>query len=219
MPPLSPTSSVIVSSILAYLIGGLPFGYWFVQSSSGQDLRTMGSGNIGATNVHRNLGYKAGIAVLALDILKGFLAAWLAALIAPGRPLVLACAALAVMLGHCYPVVLRFKGGKAVACFVGAFAFIAPLPLAATLAVFLLVVAFARYVSLASIVAVWLFPLLFWFLSHPPLPLIVASILAAMLITYRHKGNISRLRSGAEDPFSLKRARAATDQFPQRAAK
>ncbi len=90
----------------------------------------MGSGNIGATNVHRSIGWKAGIVVLLLDILKGFVAVWLAVVLNHGYVLALALSAIAVMLGHCYPILLRFKGGKAVACFIGAFLYIAPLAIA-----------------------------------------------------------------------------------------
>jgi len=210
--PLPPAATVAIFSVAAYLIGGLPFGYWFVRLSAGQDVRTIGSGNIGATNVHRTLGHKAGIIVLALDILKGFVAVWLAAVIGFGGPLALACATVAVMLGHCYPPLLGFRGGKAVACFVGAFLYIAPLALVAALAVLILVVAIARFVSLASIISVWVFPFLLWWIDRPPRPILIASIVAALLITYRHRGNISRLRRGIEPAFSLKRAAAEPEQ-------
>ena len=118
---------VTVAAIAAYLIGGLPFGYWFVRFSLGKDIRTMGSGNIGATNVHRSAGSKAGLIVLALDIFKGFLAVWLAAALTHGAAPALAAATVAVMPRHCYPVFLGFKGGKAVACYVGAVLYLAPM--------------------------------------------------------------------------------------------
>src|SRR5690348_4359684 len=120
-----------LTTITAYLLGGVPFGYLFVRFALGKDIRSMGSGNIGATNVHRSAGGKAGVVVLLLDIAKGFIAVWIAALLNPGSPLALAFAATAVMIGHAFPVFLRFKGGKAVACFIGAFLYIAPLALAA----------------------------------------------------------------------------------------
>jgi glycerol-3-phosphate acyltransferase PlsY len=193
-----------ISTLLAYFLGGLPFGYWFVRLSSGQDIRTMGSGNIGATNVHRTAGKKAGLIVLFLDILKGFLAVWIASLLTHGNVLALALAAAAAMLGHCYPLLLRFKGGKAVACFIGAFAFITPLPLLATTLVFVAVVALSKYISLGSILGALVFPLLVWLLQRPPRDILLASIFAAALIIYRHQGNISRLRRGKEPTFSLK---------------
>src|SRR3954451_7267575 len=109
----------ICTSLLSYLIGGIPFGYWFVRVTSGEDIRKLGSGNIGATNVHRTRGRKAGLIVLLLDILKGFAAVFMTARVTGDDSLAVALSAVAVMLGHCFPVFLRFKGGKAVACFVG----------------------------------------------------------------------------------------------------
>lgn len=169
----------------------------------------MGSGNIGATNVHRSAGGKAGLAVLLLDIGKGVLAVWLADLATGGDPRGLALAAAAVMLGHCYPAFLHFRGGKAVACFIGAFVYIAPLALLVSVCVFIVVLAASRYVSLASIIAALLFPVAVWFVEHPPAAIFAASIFAALLIVYRHRGNIVRLRSGAEHVFSLKGGKAA----------
>ena len=164
----------------------------------------MGSGNIGATNVHRTFGRKAGIVVLLLDVAKGWIAVFLAGAGTHGNPLAVALAIAAVMLGHCYPVFLNFKGGKAVACFIGAFLYAAPLALLAVLAFFVLVVALSRYISLGSVLSAAAFPFAVGFIENPPLPILLASVFAAMLIIYRHKGNISRLRSGTEHPFSLK---------------
>lgn len=193
-----------LAALAAYLIGGLPFGYWFVRFSSGQDIRTMGSGNIGATNVHRSAGKKAGFIVLALDILKGFLALWIAALITDNATLGLAVATVAVMLGHCYPVFLGFKGGKAVACFVGAALYLAPTALLVTLVIFIAIVVMSKYISLASILSALLFPVVYWAIDRPVRELLIASIVAGLLIVYRHKGNIQRLRAGTENVFSLK---------------
>jgi acyl phosphate:glycerol-3-phosphate acyltransferase len=195
---------VIVSTVLAYLLGGLPFGYWFVRLVSGRDIRTMGSGNIGATNVQRSMGMKAGLAVLFLDIFKGFLAVWVAAVWTHSNAAALALAVAAVMLGHCYPIFLRFKGGKAVACFVGAFLYLAPLALLATTAVFVLVVAATKYVSLGSILGAFIFPFALWSINRPPRSILYASIFAAVLVIYRHKGNIARLRTGKENRFGRK---------------
>jgi len=189
---------------LAYLIGGLPFGYWFVRLSAGKDIRKMGSGNIGATNVHRSFGRKAGVVVLLLDICKGFIAVRLAAELTNGASQALGLAAVAVMLGHCYPVLLRFKGGKAVACFVGAFLYITPLALAISAVVFFAVVKFSKYISLGSIFGAISFPFAVWLSNRSPRFILAASILAALLIVYRHRTNISRLRSGREHAFSLK---------------
>jgi acyl phosphate:glycerol-3-phosphate acyltransferase len=203
---VSANSSVIlvISTVLGYLIGGLPFGYWFIRLSSGKDIRTMGSGNIGATNVQRTAGTKAGLIVLLLDILKGYGAVWIAGRLSHDTSSALALSAVAVMLGHCYPVFLRFKGGKAVACFIGAFAYIAPAALVAVLAVFVIIVAFTRYISLGSIIGALLFPLAVWVIYRPDASILAASITAALLIIYRHRANISRLRTGKEHVFSLK---------------
>lgn len=194
----------IISTILAYLIGGLPFGYLFVRFSLGKDVRTMGSGNIGATNVHRTAGKKAGFIVLLLDIVKGFVAVWIAGVITHGSIVGLGLAAAAVMIGHCYPVLLGFKGGKAVACFIGAFLYLAPASLFITILIFITVVAFSKYISLGSITAALLFPIVMWFVQHPPKPLLFAAIFSAALIIYRHHANIGRLLRGTENVFSLK---------------
>jgi glycerol-3-phosphate acyltransferase PlsY len=195
---------LVVSTVLAYLIGGLPFGYLFVRFSLGKDVRTMGSGNIGATNVHRTAGQKAGVIVLLLDILKGFIAVWLAALISHDSAPALALAAAGVMVGHCYPIFLGFKGGKAVACFIGAFLYLAPIALLITTVIFVIVVAGSKYISLGSIVGAILFPVIMWLVEHPPRVLLYAAVFSAMLIVYRHKANIGRLLRGKENVFSLK---------------
>jgi acyl phosphate:glycerol-3-phosphate acyltransferase len=196
--------TIVFSTLLAYIIGGLPFGFWFVKLSSGSDIRTMGSGNIGATNVQRTAGTKAGLIVLTLDILKGFLAVWLAGLMNHRDLTAMALAACAVMVGHCYPLFLRFKGGKAVACFIGAFAMLTLFPLLAVVAVFILTVAFSRFVSLGSVVGALVFPFLVWFIQHPPAPLVYAAIFAGVLVLYRHRANIGRLLAGTESVFSFK---------------
>lgn len=198
--------AIAIAAVVAYFIGGMPFGYWFVRVSIGKDIRSMGSGNIGATNVHRSVGRKAGLIVLILDILKGFIAVWIAALLTGTDPVGLGCAAVAVILGHCYPALLGFRGGKGVACFVGAFSYLAPLALICAIAIFILVVALTKYISLGSIFAALLFPLFVWLLDAP-LAILVASLAAAILIIYRHRANIARLRSGKEHIFLLKGGR------------
>lgn len=196
--------SLIAATVIAYLLGGVPFGYLFVRFALGKDIRTMGSGNIGATNVHRSAGGKAGVFVLLLDILKGYLAVWIAGTLTHNSATGVALAAAAVMVGHSFPVFLRFKGGKAVACFIGAFLYIAPLALVAVLAVFVLIVSVSKYISLGSILAALLFPVAVWFIMHPAMPILAAAIFAGLLITYRHKANIQRLLAGNENVFSLK---------------
>ncbi len=108
------------------------------------------------------------------------------------------------MLGHCYPLLLGFKGGKAVACFVGAFAYIAPLAVAVTIAIFILVVVWKPYISLGSVIAALLFPITVWLTSKPAPAILAASIAAGVLIVFRHKANIIRLKNGNEHVFSFK---------------
>src|SRR6516225_951369 len=179
--------------IIAYLLGAIPVGYLLVKLSTGKDVRESGSRNIGATNVLRTTNRALGLTTLVLDIAKGFLAAWIAGRLTGDSPLWTSAAALAVIAGHAYPVFLRFKGGKAVASFMGAFLYVAPIPLLASLIVFAAVVAKTRYISAGSIMAVASFPLAVWLISHPPHEVIVHTLIAAAFIVYRHKENIGRI--------------------------
>jgi glycerol-3-phosphate acyltransferase PlsY len=193
----------ILALVGAYLIGSLPFGFLLVKWKTGTDVRSAGSGNIGATNVLRTTGRTLAVLTLLLDIVKGYLAVWLAAYLTSGNIVWMSAAAVAVMAGHAYPVFLRFKGGKAVASFIGAFLFLTPLALAAVTAVFIAAVAYSRYISLGSILGAGMFPLAVWLLEQPPLPLLAASIACSALILYRHRSNIERIRSGAEHVFKF----------------
>ncbi|HEY3740055.1 MAG TPA: glycerol-3-phosphate 1-O-acyltransferase PlsY [Bryobacteraceae bacterium] len=187
--------------VLCYLIGAIPFGFLLVKLRSGDDVRSSGSGNIGATNVLRTQGRAMGVATLLLDALKGFLAVWLMSYMTSGSILWTSAAAVAVMLGHVYPIFLKFHGGKAVATFIGAFLYIAPWPLLAVLIVFVIVVAATKFISLGSIVAAACFPFGVWFIMHPESPLLLAALIAAILILYKHKANMGRLRAGSENVF------------------
>jgi|SRR5580658_7403967 glycerol-3-phosphate acyltransferase PlsY len=191
----------LISLIAAYLLGSIPFGFLLVKIGAGRDVRASGSGNIGATNVLRTTNRALGAATLVLDIAKGFLAVWLAAQLTHGDIMWTSTAALAVIAGHAYPVFLAFKGGKAVATFIGAFFYLTPVALAAALVVFLVVAAGTRYVSAGSIVAVGTFPLGVWLIDHPPHEILLHSIIAAAFIIYRHKSNLERLRAGTEYAF------------------
>lgn len=192
-----------LSLLTAYLIGGIPFGYFLVRATTGRDVRALGSGNIGATNVLRTAGRVLGVSTLVLDGAKGFLAVWLAARWTDGSPLWTSAAALAAMAGHAYPVFLRFRGGKAVASFIGAYLYVAPLPLLAVLIVFVALVAYSRYISLGSVVAAGTFPLAVWMILHPPLAVTACAAAAGAFIVYRHKANIERLRAGTENALNL----------------
>src|ERR1017187_776170 len=165
-PParVSPTRRMIPYLILPidYLIGAIPFGYLVVKLRTGQDIRSSGSGNIGATNVLRTTGRLLGVLTLALDILKGFMAVWLMAYFTAGDPWWTSAAALAAMAGHAHPVFLGCQGGKAVASLIGAFLYLTTIPLLAVVVVFAIVVAATRYISLGSIIAAGTFPLGVW---------------------------------------------------------
>jgi glycerol-3-phosphate acyltransferase PlsY len=189
--------------VIAYLLGDIPFGFLLVKLTTGRDVRASGSGNIGATNVLRTTGRAAGVATLLLDIAKGYLAVWIEGRLSGSSLEWMSAAALAVMIGHSYPVFLRFKGGKAVAAFVGAYLCLTPLPLAATLIVFIAIVAWTGHISLGSIIAAGTFPLAVWLIEHPPLIVVASTILAGALIIYRHRENLVRLRAGTESLFSF----------------
>ena len=189
--------------VAAYLIGGIPFGYLLVKLKRGEDVRSMGSGNIGATNVLRTTGRVLGFATLLLDIAKGAAAVWLADRFLNGSIQWMSLAALAVMAGHAYPVFLKFKGGKAVASFVGAFLYLTPLPLAAMLVVFVITVAVTRYISLGSVLAAGFFPIAVFLIEHPPAIVVLAAAIAGIFIVVRHRSNLERIRAGNENVFSL----------------
>jgi len=184
---------------LAFLLGSIPSGYLLYRARTGADIRGAGSGNIGATNVLRTAGAGLGVATLALDALKGWLAVALAMRWAGGEAGVIAAALALVVLGHLYTPWLRFRGGKGVAAALGAFLALAPLALAQALVVFALVLAAWRYVSLASMAACVALPLLL-LAARPPLPTPELGVAAgvAVLIIVRHRANLARLRQGTE---------------------
>ena len=193
-------------AVLAYLLGAIPFGLILVRVARGEDVRLTGSGNIGATNVARSGGAKLGVATLILDALKGYLAVRVAIFITGQRSigdvgLAAAIAALCAILGHVFPVWLRFRGGKGVATAVGAFLGLAPRAVMVVFAIFLIIVMIFRYVSLGSIVASAVFPMLAFFLyrgSSSPADLAVM-FGASLLIILKHRGNIKRLLNGTEN--------------------
>ncbi len=187
---------------IAYLLGAVPFGYLLVRWKTGKDVRAQGSGNIGATNVMRTTGRGAGIATLLLDIAKGWAAVWIAGRLTEQDALWMSVAALAVMAGHAYPVFLKFQGGKAVASFVGAFLCLAPGALAVEAIIFVVIVAWTRYISMGSIVGAATFPLAVWLITKMGIPAIAAAVAGAFII-YRHSSNIRRLRAGTENRFKL----------------
>lgn len=195
----------LLAIAIAYLLGAIPFGFLAVKFTSGKDIREAGSGNIGATNVLRTTGRLPAVITLVLDIAKGFAAVWIAAALTENSPLWTAAAALTVMAGHSYPVFLRFRGGRAVASFIGAFLYLTPEAMLAALALFVVIVAGTRYISAGSVIAAGTFPLAVWLILHPPLEVLAASIIAAVFIVIRHKDNLQRIHAGTENVFRWNR--------------
>ena len=199
----------VAVALISYLLGSVPFGYLLVRIFRGADIRQTGSGNIGATNVARTGAKGLALATLLLDAGKGLLAVFAAHLIygAAGgadprtQYVLMSLAAVFAISGHVFPVWLKFRGGKGVAASVGAYLLIAPIALLLSAAVFLALALTFRFISLASIIAITLFPVFVHVLypQHPEvLPFIVA---AAAVIVVRHRGNIRRLLAGTEPRF------------------
>ncbi len=189
--------------LAAYILGGIPFGYLLVRFTTGADVRHMGSGNIGATNVLRTTGRLAGMFTLLFDVGKGWVAVWLMGHFTKQDPLWMSLAAIAVVLGHAYSIFLKFQGGKAVASFVGAFLYLTPLTVAAITIVFIAAVWYSRHISFGSIAGAALFPFGVWMIEHPPHPVLIASIGCGGFVIWRHWSNVQRLRAGTENVFTF----------------
>ena len=192
----------IILTILSYLLGSVPSGF-LVGSSAGVDVRSAGSGNIGATNVARTLGWKKGLVTLFADLSKGFLPVLAAHLLDLGNAAA-AAAGLAAFAGHLYPVFLRFKGGKGVATATGVYLAAMPLGILVVVGVFVLVMLAARRVSLASLSAAVLAPVVAWTLSYPE-EVAWMSVVIGFLVVVRHRENIRRLMAGEEPRLELRR--------------
>ena len=199
--------SVLWIPFAAYFLGSIPFGVLIAKLFGGDDVRKTCSGNIGATNVARAAGPLAGLLTLLFDVVKGAAPVWVAARFTNDSATWMTIAGLAALAGHCFPVWLGFRGGKGVATAAGVFLALCPLALLGALILFVLVVAFWRYVSLASIAAAASMPLLIYFLWAPhraPPPIVTfGALAAAALIIYKHYANIQRLLQGEEPKFSL----------------
>ena len=187
-----------LSAAIAYILGSIPFGYLLVRGKKGIDVRATGSGSTGATNVMRSLGAAGFVATLLLDLSKGFAAVHIASRITSEDPRWIAAAAVGAIIGHCFPVWLNFRGGKGVATALGVFLALAPREVGIAFGVFILLVAAFRYVSLGSMLAAAVFPLLYYLLRHPPMLLVAASGASAAIIIARHHENIVRLLNGTE---------------------
>jgi glycerol-3-phosphate acyltransferase PlsY len=180
----------------AYLIGSIPFALILARRWGAVDLRRTGSGNLGAANVMRASGLTAGAVVAALDMAKGAASVWLAGRLS-GEPAAPAVAGLAAIVGHIYPIWLRFRGGKGVATACGAFAVLAPVAVAPALALFVGVVWLTRYISLGSMLATIALPPLAYAFGSPDSVVAVATA-AAAIIVFRHRSNLARLRAHTE---------------------
>ena len=183
--------------LFAYLLGSLPTALVVVRLFTGDDVRRKGSGNVGATNALRAAGWKAGVVVTVIDVAKGALPVWLMRLYNP-ESVWIAAAMLAAVLGHCYPVWLKFRGGKGVATGFGSFLVIAPLSALAALALWFVVLVIWRWVSLASMVASASFPMILKLIDNPDLVTLIAVSAAAVLIILRHGSNIRNMLAGKE---------------------
>src|SRR5947209_18151073 len=203
----------LVAILLAYFLGAIPFGVMLAKLFGGADVRKTGSGNIGATNVARVVGPLAGVLTLVFDTAKGAGAVWLAGRFTEEGATWMMVAAFAVLLGHCFPVWLKFKGGKGVATALGIFLALSPLAAVAALLLFLLCVAYWRYVSLGSVAAAAAMPLTIYFLwaphHAPPISVDAGTMAIALLVIYKHYGNLQRLVEGTEPRFSFGKKKEA----------
>ena len=190
----------IFALIIIYLIAAIPTGVVLSRLMGSEDIRQKGSGNIGATNVYRVAGKLAGVLTLVGDTLKGFLPllaykTWLAP-----TPAQLGIASAVAIIGHCYPIYLKFKGGKGVATALGIFLVLSPQAVLGALVVFVLAVATTRFISLGSVLAAMSAPLSILLLNHPQ-PIFLATLFIAILVIWRHRSNIRHLLDGTENRF------------------
>src|SRR5437660_6202479 len=207
MAELPISMSLLAIPVATYFLGSIPFGLILTKLFGGGDVRKVGSGNIGATNVARAAGLLAGVFTLVLDAGKGAGAVLLAEKLSNDSATWMMIAAFVVLLGHCFPVWLKFKGGKGVATALGVFLALCPLAAVSALVLFVLCVAYWRFVSLGSIAAAAAMPLLIYFLwaprHAPPIIVDVGTLAIALLVIYKHDGNLQRLVEGTEPRFSF----------------
>ncbi len=202
---------ILIQVVVAYLLGSIPSAVWIGKAIYGIDVRQHGSGNAGATNVIRVLGYKAGVPVLLFDVFKGWLAVFLTSLfpdqgLTPDQLVYIEIgAAVAAALGHVFPVFAGFRGGKGVGTMAGVGIALFPFALLIVLGIFISVLAITRYVSLSSCIAASAFPFIVVFITgehHPGL--IVLSVFVAVFVLFTHRANIVRLVKGTENKFNFK---------------
>lgn len=205
-----PLTAYMVPAFIAFLLGSIPSGF-LLAKAKGVDIRTLGSGNIGATNVFRFLGLWAGVAVMLIDVLKGvaavLLANWSATSVWPARnpqelEWINLIAAFCAVLGHNYTPWLRFKGGKGIATSAGVLAALVPIPFLVILTVWAVLLALTRLMSLASIAASATLPFAVWVTSDSKTLLLVTALMAGLAI-YKHRSNIRRLLNGTESRLTF----------------
>lgn len=200
MLPLTWRDALVL--LAAYLLGSIPFSY-LVARQRGVDVRTVGSGNVGATNVMRSVGRGAGLLAFVLDFLKGSAATFLAVKVSDG-PVVPSLAAVAAVLGHMFPIWLRGQGGKGVATGAGAFLPIAPVPTVVSLVAFASTLALSRYVSVSSIAGTVALAVATR-VTGLPMPVTVAAVVCAVLVIWKHRGNLQRIANGTENRLGAPR--------------
>jgi glycerol-3-phosphate acyltransferase PlsY len=206
-------------AIVSYLLGSIPFGYLLVRFFKGEDVRVSGSGNIGATNVARKFP-ALGVATLALDAAKGLAAVLLTESVFNGKqvPLLITTAALFAVVGHMFPLWLKFRGGKGVATSLGAFVLLTPKSIACMVALFLILAVVFRYVSLASIAVAAAFPFLAWiFHEYSDKRCLTMIAVVSVLVIWKHRENIRRIADGTESKLGSKKKRELEIKEPSKA--
>ena len=200
---------IIVVIIIFYLMGSIPFGYIVTQLKTGSDIRDHGSQSIGASNVTRVLGIGYGLLIVFLDAIKALFPLLIMKyyFIHEQKDILLCLAALSVILGHIFPIFLKFKGGKGVASYIGVMALLLPLETLIFLIFYVILLMTTKYTSLSSLISISLFPMIIYFLNGitiDNLPYIFLSLILFFIIFFKHRNNITRLRQGQEPKFSIK---------------
>ncbi|HEX3105867.1 MAG TPA: glycerol-3-phosphate 1-O-acyltransferase PlsY [Terriglobales bacterium] len=196
--------SILISAVAGYFLGSIPFGYLLVRTFRGADVRTTGSGNIGATNVARTSPL-LGLLTLVLDVLKGMAAVSMALTLWPDTRTLAFVAALAAISGHIFPIWLRFRGGKGVATGLGSFILLTPKAVLLAMAVFVILLAACRFVSLASVTAAVSLPLFTLVLREGSSAQIYMVAISSALIIVKHRANMERVLAGTEPKFKADR--------------